>query len=70
VSRTSLIYHFESDVSDLAGKKSDSLDTVIQSVFSQNPQGIEGEVVLVGSSADLGDFRIRIVDREFSARLR
>jgi hypothetical protein len=29
-------------------------------------QGIEGDVVLIGNSVELGDFRIRIVDREYS----
>jgi hypothetical protein len=32
--------------------------------MSSITQGIEGEVILVGSTPALGDFRITIVDRE------
>ena len=81
VSRTSLIYHFgleglgelrlesetESDVSDHLEESQLARESYSDHLL-QTPQGIEGEVVLIGSSADLGDFRIRIVDRKFTAR--
>lgn len=54
LSRTSLIYHL-----GLEGLGSFSLDH--DDVESEN-NGIEGDITLTGSSAEFGDFRIRIVD--------